>query len=595
MISNRRSENFEILPTPSLGSFDVKREAVALFGFLKAANSPQQLAASTIDFSLGLDTYFLVPVALAHLDNKRTVSELASLRVSANFPADHLITEDSTASWMRNSLIHVPEKILFLVSDSAGTTLGHLGIWLRPSGLFEIDNVIKSPECEVKGLFSEATKAVGNWLYTNLLVERVYLRVDETRSHAIDFYRRIGFGNVGKEEGYDCKPPLFPMAASALEWAEKFRAPSSSGLVLTAGPSIGPYEKRLVADAVDGGWNDHFRDYLDLFTNRASLYLDANYVIPTDSCTSALHLALWSLGIGPGDEVIVPNTTWVATATAVTYVGAIPVFADIEADSWCIDVVSVEKLITSRTKAIMPVHLYGYPANLIALEELCARYGMMLVQDAAPAIGATIDGKSVAQFGDVACFSFQGAKMLVTGEGGLLTTNNPEIYERAIKLASFGRVPDTFWLTSMGKKFAMSNLSAALGAAQFGSIERQIEKKRLINGWYQSVFQDVEGISMQVERPGSRSICWMSSVRWESDSLDVDSVRLSLKERGVDTRHVFPPISSYPIWNTTPASEHLLSELLNKRALNLPSGVNLTRGVVESVAARVLDVLRPSN
>ena len=591
MISNRRSENIEELFRPKLGSFDFRSEARALFRFLKGSETPFQISASAIDFKLGTSTFYLIPLSIAHRSNKETIARLAELRISAGFPGDGDITVESTEKWLTTSLLGIDEKVLFLVCDAVGVTLGHVGVWLRPSGCFEIDNVIKATECGVKGLFTTATKALGNWLNTNLLVEEVFVRVDETLSHAISFYRDLGFRDLDNEEEYDCAPPLIAMSASTLGWSEEFLEPSSSGLVLTAGPSIGPYEKRLVGDAVDGGWNDHFRDYLEHFGLVSSQYLDAKYVIPTDSCTSALHLALWSLGIGPGDEVIVPNTTWVATATAVTYVGATPVFADVEQDSWCLDASSVESLITPRTRAIMPVHLYGYVANLVELEAICRRHGLHMVQDAAPAIGATIGGKSVSQFGDIACFSFQGAKMLVTGEGGLLTTNSQEIYEKAMRLASFGRVPDSFWLTSIGKKFAMSNLAAALGTAQFLSIERQIEKKRLISSWYRSIFDGSHGLSMQLERPDSRSICWMSSIRWDSDSHNVDSVRNSLKKLGVDTRHVFPPISSYPIWGMETSSQHQASEALHRHALNLPSGVNLTKGTVESVAERVVQVL----
>lgn len=591
MIANRRAENLNELYQPSLGSFDSRREAIELFRFLKAAHTPVQLSSSAIDFSVASQQFYLIPVTEAHKASKETVQKLTELRISAGFPSDRSISVDSTANWISTSLLAIDEKILFLVCDNVGTVLGHLGVWLRPSGNFELDNVIKSPDCTTKGLFSTAVKAIGNWLYSNFLVEEVFVRVDESLMHAISFYRSLGFEDLDSAEPYDCEPPLMAMSAQSSLWAEEFFEPSESGLVLTAGPSIGTYERRFVADAVDGGWNDHFRDYLDQFSSVSSAYLEARYVIPTDSCTSALHLALWSLGIGEGDEVIVPNTTWVATATAVRYVGATPVFADIENGNWCMDPKSVERLITSRTKAIMPVHLYGFPSDLVELEKICERHGLYMVQDAAPAIGATIQNRSVSQFGDIACFSFQGAKMLVTGEGGLLTTNNPEIYEKATKLASFGRIPDSFWLTSMGKKFAMSNLAAALGAAQFLSIERQIQKKRMINGWYSEALSKVDGLTMQSERADSRSICWMSSVQWMSDSHDVDAVRLSLKKLGVDTRHVFPPISSYPIWGEKPTSEDKTAATIHRHALNLPSGVGLTRGAVESVAERVIEVL----
>ena len=181
--------------------------------------------------------------------------------------------------------------------------------------------------------------------------------------------------------------------------------------------------------------------------------------------------------------------------------------------------------------------------------------------------------------------------MLVTGEGGLLTTNDERIYRRALEIASSGRVPDTFWLTALGKKFAMSNLAASLGTAQFLSIERQIAKKRLIRDWYLEEFREVPGLTMQLESAGTRSICWMSSIRWESEDSKVDDVRQALKNLGIDTRQMFPPISSYPIWSSDPISESRNSGELSRGALNLPSGVNLTKADVKYVAEKVISVL----
>jgi perosamine synthetase len=246
---------------------------------------------------------------------------------------------------------------------------------------------------------------------------------------------------------------------------------------------------------------------LSLFSETFANYVGAKYAIPTDSCTSALHLALWAIGVGPGDEVIVPEVTWVATANVVRYLGAKPVFAEIDPLTWKIDPNSVESLITEKTKAIIPVHLYGFVADLDPIEILCKKYNLKLIQDAAPGIGSMYKSVGEAERGDFTCFSFQGAKLLVTGEGGVVTTNNEELYAKAFKISDTGRKPGTFWIEKLGKKMKMNNITATLGLAQLQGVERQIFKKRLIRDWYVEEFSTIESIQMQKELENTRSIC----------------------------------------------------------------------------------------
>jgi perosamine synthetase len=295
---------------------------------------------------------------------------------------------------------------------------------------------------------------------------------------------------------------------------------------------------------------------------------------------------MWALGIGPGDEVIVPEVTWVATANAVKYVGATPVFADINPNTWTIDPKSAEKLITSRTKAIIPVHLYGYVADLSSLEDLCSKHNLSLVQDAAPGIGSMYGNQGVATRGDFSCFSFQGAKLLVSGEGGVITTNNPDLYAKAFKIGDSGRRPGTFWIEILGKKMKMSNVTAALALAQLQSAERQIAKKRLIRDWYQEEFRGFSELSMQEEMIGSRSICWMTSLHINREGFMRDEFRQNLFKNGVDTRPVFPPISQYPIWG-----KQLIPKThafhIGENSINLPSGVGLSRASVAKVGEQI--------
>jgi hypothetical protein len=241
--------------------------------------------------------------------------------------------------------------------------------------------------------------------------------------------------------------------------------------ILTAGPSISPLEMSYVSDAVENGWNLHHSDYLGRFENEFAEFIGSSYALATSSCTGALHLALLAMGIGNGDEVLVPDITWVATASAVMYVGAKPIFIDIDPDTWTIDLKNAEEKITDKTKAIIPVHLYGYGVNMRAVMELATKYSLRVIEDAAPAIGTRINGKMAGSFGDFGCFSFQGAKLLVTGEGGMLVTNSKDLYDRARKIQDHGRRPGTFWIEELGYKYKMNNITAALGLGQIQRVD----------------------------------------------------------------------------------------------------------------------------
>jgi perosamine synthetase len=361
---------------------------------------------------------------------------------------------------------------------------------------------------EVKGLFSNALITVCKWLHDYTGLSNVFLRVLNTNLHAINFYKENKFIEVGQQElkvkNKNASDVSSFWLVMKLDLNLYYDVPK---VILTTGPSIGPFEVSIVSDAVRTGWNNNHSDYLSLFSETFANYVGAKYAIPTDSCTSALHLALWAIGVGPGDEVIVPEVTWVATANVVRYLGAKPVFAEIDPLTWKIDPNSVESLITEKTKAIIPVHLYGFVADLDPIEILCKKYNLKLIQDAAPGIGSMYKSVGEAERGDFTCFSFQGAKLLVTGEGGVVTTNNEELYAKAFKISDTGRKPGTFWIEKLGKKMKMNNITATLGLAQLQGVERQIFKKRLIRDWYVEEFSTIESIQMQKELENTRSIC----------------------------------------------------------------------------------------
>jgi perosamine synthetase len=376
-----------------------------------------------------------------------------------------------------------------------------------------------------------------------------------------------------------------------MSW-EPIRNSIGKTLILTAGPSVSAKEASYTYDAALNGWNGNWSRYLTAFEQQFAAYIGVKYALATSSCTGALQIALMALDIGPGDEVIVPDLTWVATANAVRYVGAVPVFADIELDSWNIDSESADGLITSRTKAIVAVHLYGYPARMDKVLALAAKHGLKVVEDAAPAVGAEWKGRRCGSFGNFAAFSFQGAKLMVTGEGGMLVTDDDVLYQRALKIWDQGRDPSrAFWIDGDGVKFKMSNLQAAFGLAQLERVDEMIEMKRRLFKWYKAGLEGVPHITFNEEVDGARGIQWMTSILLDRNApVKRPEFMSKLKDRNVDSRGVFPSISQYPIWptNNTPQPNALY---IGENGVNLPSGVCLSKEEVDYICAQVKNIL----
>jgi perosamine synthetase len=365
-----------------------------------------------------------------------------------------------------------------------------------------------------------------------------------------------------------------------------------SKTILTAGPSITDKEISYVLDAIRHGWNESWDSYLRRFEQAFAAYVGTRFAMTTSSCTGALHLSLLGLGVGPGDEVIVPEVSWVATASAVTYCGATPVFVDIDPETWCLDPASARRAITKRTKVIIPVHLYGHPVDMVALTRLADEYNLKVLEDAAPALGAEVNDRKVGGLGHVATFSFQGAKIMTTGEGGMLVTNDEAIYERVRWLGDHGRDKDRpFHISAVGYKYKMSNVQAALGLAQLERIEELIAKKRTIYGWYKQRLGHLPGLRWNVERPWARNICWMTSTVLDKGlGIRRAEVIAGLKQRDVDSRPFFPPLSSFPMFTRSTAPNPVAHDIA-QQGINLPSGHNLTEADVDRVCRSLLEVL----
>jgi len=356
-------------------------------------------------------------------------------------------------------------------------------------------------------------------------------------------------------------------------------------MILTAGPSITEKEISYVNDAVRNGWNANWNGYITKLENAFREKFNVKHALLTSSCTGAMHMAIRALGVGPGDEVIVPELTWVATASVVNYVGATPVFVDVDEATWTMDVDSFESAITPSTKAVMPVHLYGHPARMDEIMDIARTNNLKVLEDAAPAIGATSEGSYCGTFGDAAAFSFQGAKMMVSGEGGILLTSDDALFEEIKQFSEHGRSKDpnnTFWIETVGYKYKMSNIQAALGLAQFERIDELIDRKRLIFSWYEELLAGISGLRLNKEADWAKSIYWMTSIYLEQDfNTSRDELMGLMKQDGIDTRPVFPTISKYPMWHSDCVNDNAIK--ISQNSINLPSGHDLTKEEVEQV------------
>jgi len=366
-----------------------------------------------------------------------------------------------------------------------------------------------------------------------------------------------------------------------------------------AGPSITEREGELAREAAMGAWGpDHYR-YNARFERMMADLVGVAHAVSLPHATSGLHLALAAAGIGPGDEVIGPDVTWIASMAPVSYVGATPVFVDILSDSWCLDPAAVEAAITPKTRAIIGVDLYGSMCDWGRLRDIATRHNLLLIEDAAEALGSTWAGQQAGSLGDMAVFSFHGSKTITTGEGGMLVTNDDHLHARVQKLRDHGRPPgDRFFLNDeVAFKYKMSAVQAALGIAQMERIGTLIDYKRRLFGWYRDRLAGVPGLRLNAEPQQVRNSYWMVTVVPEEGfGHDKFSLQAALRARGIDSRPFFSQLSKLRAYEGRHDSARFLpaapaGAAAATRGINLPSGYGLDEATVDRVCSALLDAL----
>ena len=334
-------------------------------------------------------------------------------------------------------------------------------------------------------------------------------------------------------------------------------------------PSLTGNEKKYVNDSLDSTWISSKGKYINLFETAFKEYLDIKYATTVANGTVAIHLALVALGVGPGDEVIVPTLTYIASVNAIQYTGATPIFVDSLDGTWQMSPEDVKKKITPNTKAIMAVHLYGHACDMDALQKICKQNDIFLIEDCAEAIGTTFNGKKVGTFGDISAFSFFGNKTITTGEGGMVVTNDETLFDRAVHFKGQGLAQHRqYWHDVVGYNYRMTNICAAIGLAQLEQIDYFISRKRQIAEIYKNQFKNTN-IEFHHESENVFHTYWMCSILTPKAS-QRDRLREFLELNGIETRPLFYPVHTMPMYSAK-FQKHPIAENLGWRGINLPS------------------------
>lgn len=349
-------------------------------------------------------------------------------------------------------------------------------------------------------------------------------------------------------------------------------------------PNVGTLEKKYLNAAINKGFVSTFGPYVLKFEQKFARYLGTGQVVSTQSGTAALHIVLYELEIGQGDEVIVPALTFIATVNPVKYVGAKPVFVDVDLDTWNISSKEVEKKITKKTKAIIPVHFYGNPCNMDEINKIAKRHNLFVIEDATESLGAKYRGRFTGTFGDLGCFSFNGNKIITTGGGGMITGNDEKRLKHLKFLVNQARDESNgCYHPEVGFNYRMTNIEASLGLAQMQRLNEFVDKKRRFHQIYKEELNDIKFIRFQEEYKGADSSRWLSCIIFDKDNINIGSLQKRLKDKGISTRRIFMPVVEFPPYKEYKRKEFKNSYYIYEHGLCLPSSTVNSEGDIRYV------------
>ncbi|HEY1722073.1 MAG TPA: aminotransferase class I/II-fold pyridoxal phosphate-dependent enzyme [Magnetospirillaceae bacterium] len=361
-------------------------------------------------------------------------------------------------------------------------------------------------------------------------------------------------------------------------------------MVQVAKPDLSRFEFRAVLDAFLSSWISSKGAYIQQLERDFATFTNTAHGVAVSNGTTALHLSLVALGVGPGDEVIVPDLTFVATINVVLHCRATPVIVDVDPTTWTMSASAVEAAITPRTKAIIPVHLYGRPAEIGPIVDVARKHGVYVIEDCAEAHGAQYDGRPVGQFGDISCFSFYANKIVTTGEGGMCVTSSPELALKLTTLRDHGMSPSQcYWYDNVGYNYRMTNLQAAIGCMQLQRVDEMLERNTYLDQLYREYLADVPGVEFPPPLDETyKPIIWLVSARVPQKHRD--NLILAARDADIEIRPFFPSLSALPIYDKFSASCPA-SSALSLSGVNLPTSSAVDRGAVEKIAGVVREVL----
>lgn len=363
-------------------------------------------------------------------------------------------------------------------------------------------------------------------------------------------------------------------------------------MIHVAAPDLSGNEQVYVAECLETTWISSAGRFIAEFEREFAALCGVTHAIATNNGTTALHLALVAAGIRPGDEVIVPVLTYIASANAVRYCGAEPVFVDVEPGTMNLDPRAVEAAITPRTRAIMPVDLYGNPADLPAITAIARAHDLLVIQDSAEAHGAEVDGRRVGSLADATSFSFFGNKIVTTGEGGAVTTDDDELAARLRLLRGQGMDPERrYWFPEVGFNYRMTNVAAAIGVAQLERFEDMLDARDMLSKTYDEALRDAPGVTLPQQRPGTRRVNWMYTVTLDGLTVQQrDEVIEGMHADGIETRPVFHPLHHLPPYRQEDG-RYPVAERLGATGISLPTHLGVTAADVELITARLVERL----
>lgn len=455
-----------------------------------------------------------------------------------------------------------------------------------------------------KGYGGEALAAVVDYAFEVLGLHRLHADYYAANTASARLFAKAGFQLEGvyKDHFFMDGAYMDSIRVAKVKSQPAVHGATRRAFIPSAGPSMTEWEVQRVSHAARDGWYTNMRREIEEFEDRFRTYTGMRYALATSSCTGAMHLALLAMGIGPGDEVIVPDITWVASAAPICYVGARPVFVDIDPLSWCLAPEAVERTVTTRTKAIIAVGLLGNLPDMDAIQAVARRRRIPIIEDAAESLGATYRGKEAGTFGTIGVFSFNGTKLLVTGEGGMIVTNNRRLRERFKRLAHHGINKKLgaryYWSHEIGYKYQYTNIQAAMGLAQLDRLDELIEQRRLHFRWYRERLQGVEDVQLNHEGEYVRSTFWIVNAMIDRRyGRRKERIVRALEERGIGGRPFFYPLSMMPPFKRYCGSTDMrkvnpVSYRLSPYGVCLPSAASLTEAEADYVCEQLVDILQ---